>query len=810
MGTKRKFIQGLSFLLVLCLLLGTSAVVIAAASTREGELITTRNDFINALNQAKDGDTLLVGDIDFNLNYTGAVNTAERIVIDKNITVKNGKTDGNAVFTGASFILDGTKIGGESSLFAFEGITFDEGLDTSTLTDEDWQLSDDSMGEDLSPYSLKNQYAIQCKGNATASFASCEFKNYMHEYGPAIRAFYGDYSLSPSLKMEHGDNVPYRLELNLEDCSFSSNAALYGGGAVYVEADSKNVTLNVKDCSFTENKSGFVQNAVGGGAVYVKDTIASFDGCVFEKNDANYYYGGERFWADNLSGGAVGCDDGSELTVRNCQIIGNKASVGGGIGINISSANIEDCYIIENKAIPETDDKMREYGIGSNQGLGGGIYLNGAINVTIGNTEIRKNYAENALGAIFTFYDPLGDYSTHSVELLFCTIADNTCGTEMTKYLGYGEDRYLWYYWYTDFFDISYLEYYGNLVVDEIYETHCPKSEQPTEENGYNYFGSTAPAQWYNDEGHLVHAPTVSTEIIKEKLGDRNYYGTFTVGANSHDVTFKFFMDGVCVETITLPSGEHPTRPVLEKTGYTLTAWTLAEDLDYQVDRYFIVGNETESVDFHAVFTPNIYKVIFDFGESKTEILQTYDTPLTLPDTLDRYGYTFLGWFTDKDGEGEPLENGMNFSTPNDVTYYAIFDSVSISDIGGVDDPDEDAPDEDHPSEDHDGIFRVIVIVAGVLLAGGLIALAFVVFKHKKQPVPLTSEPVVNAEKEAPDTSMLTPREKEVLELLLEGKQRNEIAAKLYVSENTVKKQITSIYQKLGVTSRNELFALFK
>ena len=57
---------------------------------------------------------------------------------------------------------------------------------------------------------------------------------------------------------------------------------------------------------------------------------------------------------------------------------------------------------------------------------------------------------------------------------------------------------------------------------------------------------------------------------------------------------------------------------------------------------------------------------------------------------------------------------------------------------------------------------------------------------------------------------MLSPREKEVLDLLLEGKQRNEIAAMLYISENTVKKQISSIYAKLGVASRNELFALFK
>ncbi len=788
MRIKHKFIPIFSFLLFLCLIFATSAVVGAAASAREGELITTRNDFINALNKAKNGDTILVGDIDFNLNSTGAVNTLERIIIDKSVTIKSGKTDGKAVFTGVSFILNGTKIGGESSSFVFEGITFDEGLDTSTLTGEDWQLAYDSMGEELSPYPLKNQYAIQCKGNATASFANCEFKNYMHTYGPAIRAFYADYTLTPSLEAEHGDNVPYKLELNLKGCSFSSNASLYGGGAVYVEAIDKNVTLNVTDCSFNDNKSGFVQNAVGGGAVFVKNTVATFEECVFEDNEANYYYGGERFWADQLSGGAIGCDDGSKLTVRSCQIIGNKASVGGGIGVSISNADIEDCYITENKAIPETEDKQSTLGLASDQGLGGAIYLNGATSVTIGNTEICHNYAENAMSAIFTDYNPSLDYSARSVDLLFCTIAENTCKTAMSDCIGYGEDRWLWFSWYPDFFDINYLNYYGNLVVDELYETHNPRNEQPTEENGYNFFGSAAPAQWYNEEGHLVHAPTVSTDFIKEKLGDRNYYGTFTVGANNHEVTFKFFMDGVCKETVVLPSGVHPPRPAFEKVGYTLTAWTLTEDFEYQADSSFIVGNETGSVDLYAVFTPNTYMITFDFGEAKEEVEQTYNEKLIPPTPQERNGYRFIGWFTQEDGKGDKLVVGSNYDTASDITFYAYYEK-------------------EFP------VFYVVISIVGTVLIISVAVLAGFAIYRRKHPhmVPATdSGTPIPEEKVLPDTSMLSQREKEVLELLLQGKQRNEIATILYISENTVKKNISSIYTKLNVSSRNELFALFK
>ena len=57
------------------------------------------------------------------------------------------------------------------------------------------------------------------------------------------------------------------------------------------------------------------------------------------------------------------------------------------------------------------------------------------------------------------------------------------------------------------------------------------------------------------------------------------------------------------------------------------------------------------------------------------------------------------------------------------------------------------------------------------------------------------------AKKKGP-TYQLTAREKEILQLLLEGCQNKEIAGRLFIAEITVKKSITSIYRKLGVSSR--------
>jgi two-component system NarL family response regulator len=52
------------------------------------------------------------------------------------------------------------------------------------------------------------------------------------------------------------------------------------------------------------------------------------------------------------------------------------------------------------------------------------------------------------------------------------------------------------------------------------------------------------------------------------------------------------------------------------------------------------------------------------------------------------------------------------------------------------------------------------------------------------------------------DISQLTPREKEILELIGEGKSNQDIADQLYIELGTVKNHVHSILQKLNVNSR--------
>lgn len=59
-----------------------------------------------------------------------------------------------------------------------------------------------------------------------------------------------------------------------------------------------------------------------------------------------------------------------------------------------------------------------------------------------------------------------------------------------------------------------------------------------------------------------------------------------------------------------------------------------------------------------------------------------------------------------------------------------------------------------------------------------------------------------------PADAPLGIREREMLEKILEGKRRREMAEELHLSENTVKTYTRTLYSKLGVSCREELYSL--
>ena len=59
-----------------------------------------------------------------------------------------------------------------------------------------------------------------------------------------------------------------------------------------------------------------------------------------------------------------------------------------------------------------------------------------------------------------------------------------------------------------------------------------------------------------------------------------------------------------------------------------------------------------------------------------------------------------------------------------------------------------------------------------------------------------------------PDGTVLTPRQIDVLEGILAGRSRKEIAFDLHLSENTVKMHTRALFKALGVSTREEIIAL--
>jgi non-specific serine/threonine protein kinase len=73
------------------------------------------------------------------------------------------------------------------------------------------------------------------------------------------------------------------------------------------------------------------------------------------------------------------------------------------------------------------------------------------------------------------------------------------------------------------------------------------------------------------------------------------------------------------------------------------------------------------------------------------------------------------------------------------------------------------------------------------------------------EPATTVGEPAARAQDEPGDP--LSAREREVLQLIAQGRTNREIAQSLFVTEHTVKYHVTSLFNRLNVTSRAEAVA---
>lgn len=544
-GEARRFTP---LLLSLCLLFAVFAPVRTFA---EGEpLITTTDELIQAISDAESGDIIYVGDIDFTPK-PGLTNKLMRILLNKSVTIKNGKASGPAVFTNGSFNLRGGKIASERLNCSFEGIVFDGGIDGTLLTERDWELPYSEIEQEYtSDEPIKAQYAFTFGGNADVSFSGCDFKNYMFGEGGAFRCFYGDYSADTSLLAMFGDYTGCTLNIRLDKCNFTDNSAYYSGGAVYLDGLDGNVVLTATDCNFTGNRSATTEYSTGGGAIYAFGSKVTLIRCNVKNNTANHLYSDELPDMDITQGGAFYCME-SELRLTDCIVADNMASVGGGIALINTKAEIDGCVIAGNRAEFQAVNSSGLTGPWNNMGCGGALYYssNNVAAVTVVNTSIYANTANNAYGGVYPFYNneyiSVLPHGFGHISFLFCSYAGNTCDVEYD----YSVEMFDWYQRPGDIWGIPYVDAYGCLIVDGTFHENFPKYAAPSVENNYNYIASTECAETDGIEkvslsdseyGHYIpNAPESIVWGIPKDFGNRalngrynGEIGNFHVGSN--------------------------------------------------------------------------------------------------------------------------------------------------------------------------------------------------------------------------------------------------------------------------------------
>jgi DNA-binding CsgD family transcriptional regulator len=67
--------------------------------------------------------------------------------------------------------------------------------------------------------------------------------------------------------------------------------------------------------------------------------------------------------------------------------------------------------------------------------------------------------------------------------------------------------------------------------------------------------------------------------------------------------------------------------------------------------------------------------------------------------------------------------------------------------------------------------------------------------------------PAFNLKTVVPEMNLLTPKETEIIQYIIEGASNKEIAAQLYISENTLKVHLKNITRKFGVSGKYELLS---
>ena len=166
---------------------------------------------------------------------------------------------------------------------------------------------------------------------------------------------------------------------------------------------------------------------------------------------------------------------------------------------------------------------------------------------------------------------------------------------------------------------------------------------------------------------------TVTDSGSKRYIQTTNFTWTVTILNAPKTITY---MDGE--ETLNLaPAQYNPgvavTLPTPEKTGYDFGGWYT--DAEFTSERVTEVATtETEDLTFFSKWTATVYNITYMDGNTVIEGLEpttyTVEAAATLPETAEKTGYGFYGWYVDAEGTGTEVTE-IAAGTTGDKVFYA-------------------------------------------------------------------------------------------------------------------------------------------